>query len=96
MKFLRLILKNVARNKVRTLLTALSTMVLVFVVTLVWSILTFLDTATAEKAENVKAIITEKWQLPSQMPFSYASSLSEAAARVLAAKGKLSWKPTGA
>ena len=41
MKFLMLILKNVRRNAIRSTLTAVGTMVLVFVVTLVWSILIF-------------------------------------------------------
>ncbi len=51
-------------------------MVLVFVVTLVWSILDFLDKVTAEKSEDLKAIVTERWQIPSQMPFAYADSLA--------------------
>ena len=43
MHFLFLILKNVRRHPLRSTLTGLGTMVLVFVVTLVWSILAFLD-----------------------------------------------------
>jgi putative ABC transport system permease protein len=81
MKFLLLILKNVRRNAVRSTLTAVGTMVLVFVVTLVWSILDFLDKVTAEKTDNLKAIVTERWQMPSQMPFPYADTLSNGAAR---------------
>jgi putative ABC transport system permease protein len=75
-----LILKNVRRNAIRSTLTAVGTMVLVFVVTLVWSILNFLDAVTAEKTNDLKAIVTERWQIPSQMPFSYADSLSNGAA----------------
>jgi putative ABC transport system permease protein len=81
MKFLLLILKNVRRNLVLSSLTALGTMVLVLVITLVWSVLAFLDQATREKQRDLKAIVTERWQIPSQMPFSYASTLSEGAAR---------------
>jgi putative ABC transport system permease protein len=81
MKFLTLIFKNMRRNAIRSTLTAVGTMVLVFVVTLVWSILNFLDAVTAEKTDNLKAIVTERWQIPSQMPFSYADSLSDGAAR---------------
>lgn len=81
MKFLLLIIKNVRRNALRSTLTAVGTMVLMFVVTLVWSILDFLDKVTAEKTDNLKAIVTERWQIPSQMPFSYANSLAEGAAR---------------
>lgn len=81
MRFLILIFKNVRRNLLRTLLTAVGTMVLVFVVTLVWSILYFLQNATSEKNQDFKAIVTERWQIPSQMPYAYANSLSEGAAR---------------
>lgn len=81
MKLIWLMIKNLRRNLIRSTLTALGTMVLVFVVTLVWSILSFLQKATDEKSSNLKAIVTERWQIPSQMPFSYAASLSEGAAR---------------
>lgn len=81
MKFLLLIIKNVRRNMLRTSLTALGTMVLVFVVTLVWSVLDFLDQATSAKSQNLKAIVTERWQIPSRMPFSYAVTLTEGAPR---------------
>ena len=81
MKFLMLILKNIRRNLLRSSLTAAGTMVLVFVVTLVWSVLDFLDQATSEKAANLKTIVTERWQIPSRMPFSYSQTLSEGAPR---------------
>lgn len=80
MKFLGLIVKNIGRNLIRSILTALGTMMLVFVVTLVWSILAFLNVALSEKNANFKAIITERWQIPSQMPYTYAATLSEGAA----------------
>lgn len=79
MKFFLLILKNIRRNLLRTLLTVLGTMMLVLVVTLVWSVLDFLDQATAEKSRNLKLIVTERWQIPSRMPFAYASSLATGA-----------------
>src|SRR3954454_11205797 len=81
MKFILLILKNIRRNLVLSSLTSLGTIVLVLVVTLVWSVLAFLDAATSEKQRNLKAIITERWQIPSQMPFSYANTLTDGAAR---------------
>src|SRR5207244_7619416 len=80
MKFLLLIFKNLLRNKVRTILTCMATMVLVFVVTMMWTVVYFLNDLTEKKTENLQAIITEKWQLPSQMPMSYAQPLSEGAA----------------
>ena len=81
MKILVLILKNVGRSPLRSVLTALGTMVLVFVVTLVWSVLWLLDLTMAEKKENLKGIVSERWSVPSRMPFSYAGTLSEGAAR---------------
>jgi putative ABC transport system permease protein len=79
-KQLRFIIKSLNRNKLRTGLTGVATAVLVFIVTLIWSILWFLDLVTTERAKDFKAIVTERWQLPSQMPLSYANSLSEGAA----------------
>ncbi|MBC7853362.1 MAG: ABC transporter permease [Pirellulaceae bacterium] len=81
MKFLLLIFKNVRRNMLRTSLTSLGTIALVLVVTLVWSILQFLADQTNPKKQNIKAIITEKWQLPSQMPLAYSASLRDGAAK---------------
>jgi putative ABC transport system permease protein len=80
-KLLLLTVKNMRRNLVRSTLTALGTMVLVFVFTLIWSVLSFLDAVTAEKTQDLKAFVTERWQLPSQMPFAYASSVSDGGAR---------------
>src|SRR4051794_35577609 len=70
-----LILKNLRRNKVRTFLTAAATMVLVFMITLIWSIIYTIDVVTTEKARDLKLIITEKWQVPSQMPLTHAKYL---------------------
>jgi putative ABC transport system permease protein len=81
MKYLLLIAKNLRRNLLRTTLTALATMLLVFIITLVWTILWTLALVTREKEKDLKAIVTERWQIPSQMPFAYASSLIEGAAR---------------
>ena len=81
MKFFLLILKNVRRNLLRTTLTSLGTIALVLVVTLVWSILQFLADQTSPKKQNIKAIVSEKWQLPSQMPRAYSDSLRDGAAK---------------
>ena len=43
LKYILLIGKNLRRNVLRTTLTAMGTIVLVFVVTLIWSILHLLD-----------------------------------------------------
>jgi putative ABC transport system permease protein len=78
--YVRLVLKSLLRNPLRTGLTSMAIMVLVFVVTLIWSMLALLDAATREKSRDLKALVTERWQLPSQMPFSYEASLKDGAA----------------
>jgi putative ABC transport system permease protein len=77
----RFLLKSLRRNPLRTLLTGMATAVLVMVVTLVWSILSFLDKVTEAKTQDLKAIITERYQIPSMMPDSYSVALMEGAAR---------------
>jgi putative ABC transport system permease protein len=81
MKLVGLMVKNLTRNPVRSLLTAGGTIILVAIVTIIWTVLGQLARATAEKSANFKTIITERWQLPSQMPYSYARTLEEGAAR---------------
>jgi putative ABC transport system permease protein len=78
---IRFVLKSLLRNLLRSSLTAAATMLLVFVVTLVWTVLWFLHAVTAEKSKDLKAIVTEKWQIPSQMPFSYGATLADGGAR---------------
>jgi putative ABC transport system permease protein len=79
-KYLAFVSKSLLRNPLRTSLTSLAVMVLVFVVTLVVSFLAVLDFVLMEKSKDLKAIVTERWQVPSQMPYAYASTLELGAA----------------
>jgi putative ABC transport system permease protein len=94
----KFMLKSLRRNLLRTSLTGLATVVLVFVVTLVWTVLYFLDLVTAEKSKDLKAIVTERWQIPSQMPLAYETDLAEGAAasaadyKVDPAKDAMTWQ----
>lgn len=76
----RFIVLSLGRNKVRTALTGMATFVLVLVVILILSVLNYLDRQTEAKSRDLKAIVTEKYQIPSQLPQAYAASLSEGAA----------------
>ena len=78
-KYVSFVVKSVRRNLLRSMLTGWAIMVLVFVVTLVWSFLVVLDVVMTERAKDLKAIVTERWQVPSQMPFAYAAGLEEGA-----------------
>lgn len=77
-----LVFRSVWRNKLRTMLTASSVFVLTFVVSMIWSILIFLENTTAPNTRSSKGIATEKWSLPSQLPISYAEGISEGGAVV--------------
>src|SRR5580704_5421580 len=59
-KLFLLICKNLLRNRLRTGLTAAAIMFLVAMVTLIWTVVFFLDTITRERAKDFKLIITEK------------------------------------
>jgi putative ABC transport system permease protein len=75
--YFRFIFKSLSRNLLRSILTGMATAVFVLLVTMIWSVFDLLDRATQSKSKDLKAIITERWQIPSQMPFGYATSLQE-------------------
>jgi putative ABC transport system permease protein len=70
-----LVVKNLRRNLLRTSLTALAIMVLVFMITLICTVLFSLHRMTTEKSKDFKLIVTERWQLPSQLPPTHANYL---------------------
>jgi putative ABC transport system permease protein len=74
-KLFLMIFKNLRRNFGRTLMSSVAIMALVFMVTLIWTVVSFLDSATEEKSQEIKLIVTERWQLPSQYPLSHAQYL---------------------
>jgi putative ABC transport system permease protein len=75
-KLCLLMLKNLRRNMLRTGLTSVAIIVLVFMVTIIWTVVNFLDSVTEEQSKEIKLIVTEKWQLPSQMPLTHADYLN--------------------
>jgi putative ABC transport system permease protein len=74
-KLFLLIFKNLRRNILRTALTAMVIAVLVMMITMIWTVVSTLDRATEDKSQEIKLIVTEKWQLPSQMPLTHADYL---------------------
>jgi putative ABC transport system permease protein len=71
--------KNVRRNLLRTTLSSLAIIVLSLVVTAVWSILVPLDAYLMQRTKDIKAIVSERWQAGSQMPYSYAATMERGA-----------------
>ncbi len=77
---LKFVLKSLRRNMLRSALTAVAVILLVFVITLIWTVLSGLDTVMTAKAKDFKAIVTERWNVPSQMPPVYANDLKKGGA----------------
>lgn len=77
--YLAVMLRSVTRNLLRTSLTYFAIFVLVFVISGIWSMLNFIDSITEDRENNLKAIITEKHQIPSMMPRKYESQIFEIA-----------------
>jgi putative ABC transport system permease protein len=71
-----LIVKNLGRNPMRTALTSLAVMVLVFVVVIIWTVVFGLERFTQEKETNFRLIVSEKWSVPSMLPPRFADYLN--------------------
>ena len=80
-KYFSFVFRSLSRNLLRTLLSSLAIMVLVGVGVMIWSVLLFIDQVLTDRANDLKAIATERWQIPSQMPYAYAQTLEDGAAR---------------
>jgi putative ABC transport system permease protein len=78
-KYTSFLFKNVRRNRLRTVLSGLAIIVLSLLVTAVWSILVPLDAYLTQQTADIKAIVSERWQAGSQMPYSYATTLERGA-----------------
>ena len=66
--YTRFVFKSLSRNLLRSILTGLATGVFVLLVTMIWSVFSLLDRATEAKSKDLKAIMTERWQVPSHSP----------------------------
>jgi putative ABC transport system permease protein len=78
---LLLLVRTLLRNPTRTALTFTATFVLVFVVSGIWSVLYFIDQFLSDQGRSPRVVVSDKWQLVSLLPLSYAPSLAEGAAR---------------
>lgn len=76
MKLFRLILKNLFRNKVRSILTALAIFLLVAIFTLIATVIRFLDNQMAEQSKDVLAVVTERYRIPSRFDRKYMEDVA--------------------
>src|SRR5207247_3396004 len=67
--------KNLRRNLLRTALTAAAIGVLALMITIIWTIIYFIDLITVERAKDLKIIVTYKRSVPSQLPPTHAQYL---------------------
>jgi putative ABC transport system permease protein len=72
-----LVLRSLVRSLLRTSLTYLAVFVLVFIFSSVESVLDFLSELTVQKDQNLKGIVTEKYQIPSQMKPSHLQGIKD-------------------
>jgi putative ABC transport system permease protein len=80
--YLGMMFRSITRNLLRTSLTYVAIFVLVFVISGIWSMLNFVDSITEDKENNLKAIITEKHQIPSMMPRKYEAEIWDIAMKL--------------
>ncbi len=76
-------LKNLRRNWLRTMLTALAIGVLAIMITTIWTILYFMDLISTERSKDLKVIVTYKWSVPSQIPMTHADYLDPSSSALL-------------
>ncbi len=74
-KLVVLMFKNLRRNILRTSLTAVAIVFFVLVVTMIGSVISFLDETMRERSQDLKVIVTERLQIPSQLPLTHANYL---------------------
>jgi putative ABC transport system permease protein len=68
--------KNLRRNLLRTSLTAVAIGVLAFMITMIWTIIYFIELTMVERSKDLKVIVTYKWSVPSQLPITHADYLN--------------------
>ncbi len=64
--------KNLRRHLLRTALTAAAIGVLAVMITIIWTIIYFIDLITIERSKDLKIIVTYKHSVPSQLPKTHA------------------------
>lgn len=75
-KFLLLVLKNLGRNKVRTLLTALAITVLVTICAVVTTVTSTVEKQVNNSASKTKLMVSERWVAPSEVPMRYVPQVA--------------------
>jgi putative ABC transport system permease protein len=75
--------KNLRRNLLRTSLTSFAIGVFALMITIIWTIIYFIDLITVERSKDLKIIVTYKWSVPSQIPMTHADYLNPSSPKFL-------------
>jgi len=76
-KLAGLVFRNLRRNLLRTALTYVALFVLTFILTFLYNLLLSIESLMTEKAGAQMVIMTDKFNMPSQMPPSYPGKLKD-------------------
>jgi putative ABC transport system permease protein len=76
-KVANLVLRGLRRAPLRTALTYLALFVLTFVLCFIFAILTLVDNKLKDKESNFKALVTEKYTIPSLQPPGYIDKVTD-------------------
>ena len=74
--FIMLIMKNLGRNKVRTMLTSMAVIVLVMICAIVTNITESVRRTVDAEASQTKLIVEERWVVPSRVPVRYIPEIA--------------------
>jgi putative ABC transport system permease protein len=77
MKLFKLILKNLARNKLRTSLTALAIFSLVAIFTLIATVISFLNAQMTDQTKDVLSLISDRYRIPSRFDQKYMDDIGK-------------------
>jgi putative ABC transport system permease protein len=75
--------KNLRRYLLFTSLTSVVIGGLAVMITIIWTIIYFMDLITVERSKDLKIIVTYKWSVPSQIPMTHADYLDPSSKKYL-------------
>lgn len=76
---MHLILRNLARNRLRTSLTVLAMMVLAMIHTFARTVVSAFDEIVVAHSSHTRLAVRERWIMPSQFPLSYVGRIAKLA-----------------
>ena len=76
LKFLKMVFKNLGRNKWRTILTGLAVVVLVAIYAVMTTVTGSVRRLVSSQARQTKLVVSERWVMPSRLPIRYLPEIT--------------------